>query len=235
MKTIPCHVGYRFQRVCKSKGGILFLWDTITGAPMPIGVNGERWCIEHRPDGRGEPTTMHLTTWRSARKAFRSLAAGKPDEWQFWTVPKSEQVGQYVGQRGPLQLSAGLEQNTGVTLASSGLSACLIAAFPPERIAELLLQMCEATRHTESGPEPDWPTRKEGLKLMLAYQLGLPLKRVEEVVRHEQTNEGFISNLTTKPGYRHALRCLIDSMDEKQQERIRGLESSKRGNPAHDN
>lgn len=196
------------------------LWDTFQGSPMAAGPQGERWCVEHQPTGNVASKEMHFPNWREALRAYRALASGKPDEWGFWEAVEPVQVVQYVSQTRRHDPRGGMVQSTASEESSAGLSTVLRTTFSHESISDMLREICEATRQTESGPVPDWAVRKEGLKLLLAYQYGLPIQRKEEVARRESTDGDVIARLATKPGYRSAVRNYIEALEQKEAERL---------------
>lgn len=208
----------------------MFLWDCHQGAPMPAGPDGERWCVEFAPVGRVAPTRMHFPNWRAARQAFRALAAGKPDEWGFWDASNLERSEQYVGQTSGASREGQPVHNGGSGSESGGLSARLRAEFPLESVMEIMLGLCRATRPTPTGPEPDWTTRAAGIKLLLAYRVGLPIQRKEEVTRRETSDAEIVARLITKPGYRQAMLNFIISLEN---QASAGQRNSPLGTPEH--
>lgn len=84
-----------------------------------------------------------------------------------------------------------------------------------DQMLEPLEAACVAMCNTPDGLEPDWPTRLNGLRLLLAYREGLPLRRKEVIKAPIPTAEEVKGRLENRPNYRRALRNYIDWLDAK--------------------
>lgn len=228
------HVGLRKKRECRYPGraGELRIWDCSAGAPMPIGEHGERWAVEWVPATRkkGRACFIYVDTVRTAEACFRSLAVGKTDHWGLFEVVAPPDEGAELKPNGK-QNDAGTPPGGGplVLAADTPLTTALKGNFLTPQIVKLFEAQLEANRPiyaTVDGNqevvayEPDWATRREALKLLLHYREGLPVKRVEEITRHETSNEEVLSRIATKPGYREAMRDYILFCDDQDQKRL---------------
>jgi hypothetical protein len=229
-KSTPRWVGMIRERRCEypKRKGTLLLWDCERGAPMPIGENGERWAVQWQPGGKGEPKHVHLPNQRTALACFRTLAAGKErDQWGLFELPESKPE-QTVG-----QITESPSPGGGVVQAPpKGLTAALLTGFSDDEIVTALKSMMAAERpiygsadgtQAVVGFEPDWQTRREGLKLVLQYREGLPLKRVAEIRRHESSAEEVRQRIATLPGYRAAFREFIEHCDQEQKRKLENI------------
>lgn len=61
--------------------------------------------------------------------------------------------------------------------------------IPPEEIVETIQGMIRATRQTKYGEEPDARAREAGVKLWMAYKVGLPIQRIE-TKNENKVNDG---------------------------------------------
>jgi len=111
----------------------------------------------------------------------------------------------------------------GKTLADvspSSISQAFIVAVSecvtPERVAESVNQLLGAKRVTKTGAEfPDYRAIEAGIKLYLAYTIGLPVQRQEVVTVNvdADTEAGMMDRLAKSPALRASFRKILDAAD----------------------
>lgn len=113
-----------------------------------------------------------------------------------------------------------LEGKTLADVAPSAISQAFIVAVSecvkPERVAEAVGQLLTAKRVTKSGTEfPDYRAMEAGIKLYLAYTIGLPVQRQEVVTVNVDADSetGMMDRLAKSPALRAALRKALDAAD----------------------
>lgn len=113
-----------------------------------------------------------------------------------------------------------LEGKTLADVAPSSISQAFIVAVSecvaPERVAEAVGQLLTAKRLTKAGAEyPDYRAMEAGIKLYLAYTIGLPVQRQEVVTVNvdADTEAGMMDRLAKSPALRAALRKALDAAD----------------------
>ena len=84
----------------------------------------------------------------------------------------------------------------------------------PERIAEKIHEMLDATTLVRTGSEsteerPDWRTVEAAVKLWLAYQLGMPVQRQVIVQQAAETSEGTMDRLMSSPAAIKVLESML--------------------------
>ena len=90
-------------------------------------------------------------------------------------------------------------------------------AFPPSRIVAMLEQMATATMETKSGIlRPDYRSREQVIKIMLSYNLGLPVPQVQAPPPPPtETNEQTLDRLMASPAAR---RMLLEAISKAETE-----------------
>lgn len=113
-----------------------------------------------------------------------------------------------------------LEGKTLADVAPSSISQAFIVAVSecvkPERVAAAVGQLLTAKRVTKSGAEfPDYRAMEAGIKLYLAYTIGLPVQRQEVVTVNVDADSetGMMDRLAKSPALRAALRKALDAAD----------------------
>ena len=109
----------------------------------------------------------------------------------------------------------------GKTLADvspSSISQAFIVAVSecvtPQRVAESVNELLSAKRITKLGQEfPDYRAMEAGIKLYLAYTIGLPVQRQEVITVNvdAETEDGMADRLSKSPALRAALRKALDA------------------------
>lgn len=227
-KSVKSYAGFRQQRTVEGKrGGILIWWDCEAGAPMGLGPDGERWCIEHRPTGNKKSTYMHVRTTREMRPTFSALARGSKDEWGFWRDGGSFSAGsnaRNVSQSADSTEGGGDAQLGPHHAPPVDIAALLKAEFPDEKVVEYLRGMCEAEKpiYMNEGGEvrvvgsaPDWQTRSKGIPLLLAYREGKPVERTESIQKRIVTDEEVANKLQSNASYRKGMESYIAMLNAK--------------------
>jgi len=173
---------------------------------------------------------MWVKTYDTAMLMLKKLRTGE-DLWNFWSEGNGAELKPSHQPGGALMRGDESSQQGSL----GNLSAMLRTAFDEKCVQQYLTDLLTASKPVYStgngeqkviGETPDWATRKDALKLLLAYRDGMPLKRKEEVVSHQSSDAQVIANLANKPGYRHAMRNFIDSMDDRSRQRTEGLQAT---------
>jgi hypothetical protein len=223
--------GLRAVNVCNYPDhvGDLYLWDLSAADQWGPGPDGERWVVEWHPGGRRKGRHIYLPSLKIAKACFAQLRRGGEDLWGLF-VDFSSPVKPDVSS-GQLATTPG-----GAPPATPGnLTAALIEQYTPEVIIghiDKLLTARKPIYGSENGTqkvvawEPDVVAVSNGLKILLSYRDGTPVKRTEEIKRHEASAADIISSIETKPGYRHALMGLIQAVEERQSKRLADLARS---------
>ncbi|MEM1443183.1 MAG: hypothetical protein AAGF67_12630, partial [Verrucomicrobiota bacterium] len=138
--------GFRMMRRCKGKQtGYMVLWDTKKESKVKSSKNGHRWCIQHLPEGKGKKTQMYSRTLQSAKIMLIALANDK-DQWGFWETEDSKEGKNSEG-GGAKDGSESTELSEGgAPIRPSQLTKALLAKFSDERVANLLDELCTATK-----------------------------------------------------------------------------------------
>jgi hypothetical protein len=206
--------------------GKFYLWDVFESG-IDAGPEEERWCVEWHPGGRKKSKMVYLPTFKVARRCYQSLRAGEPDQWGLFDTI-SGQAGRPVGKKEVATTSGGNPP----AAPPMSLTAALHEKYTPDKIIgyiDLLLNAKKPIYGSENGTqkvvawEPDVVAVSNGLKLLLSYKEGTPVKRTEDIKRHEASAADIINSIQTKPGYRHALMGLIKSVEERQSRRLADL------------
>ena len=94
-------------------------------------------------------------------------------------------------------------------------------AFPPSRVVAMMEQMAGATMETKSGIlRPDYRAREQVIKIMLSYNLGLPVPQVQAPPPlPTESNEQTLDRLMASPAAR---RMLLDAIHKAEAETGRG-------------
>jgi len=95
------------------------------------------------------------------------------------------------------------------------VATVLLAKVGPEKVADTIKDMLEATRPTKHGEVPDGRQREAGVKLWLAYMVGLPVQRQEivSVQLDAEAELGIRERLRHSPALRANLRRMIDEIE----------------------
>jgi hypothetical protein len=234
-KKVEAHLGMVREAICryKKRAGHLRMWDCQKGSPMGLGPASERWAVEWLPGGRGKPLYVHLRNQRTALACIRALSAGKPDQWGLFELLESKRELD-VPQNEKIPDPGGGEVAVPSIARDTPLTPALMEAFDTPRVIALLEEMLDAKRPIYAtidgdqqvvGYEPDWPTKREGLKLLLGYRDGTPVKRSEEVKRHEMSPEEAMSLLASNPKTRGAMANLCAYYESRDSKRLENLAS----------
>lgn len=218
------------ERTClyPKREGTLRWWDASKGAPMGLGPEGERWAVEWHPGGRGKPLYVHLRTRDIASRCFRDLAKGETDRWGLFEILEKEKSGD-VSQIVSPPDGGGGGTALGPIARGTPISAALVERFDADRIVGLFEDLLSATRPIYAsiegdqqvvGYEPDWATRRDGIKTMLAYRDGLPVKKIEEIRRSETSPEEGLAHLASNPKARARLQEYCNWLDERDEKRM---------------
>ena len=99
----------------------------------------------------------------------------------------------------------------------------LVEKIPPEVIADKIESLLQATRPTKHGEVADTRSQEAGVKLWLAYCVGLPIQRTENVnVTLDADSEvGARDRLAKSPAARKRLRQMLDELDAVEVEEIK--------------
>lgn len=91
----------------------------------------------------------------------------------------------------------------------------LSRAVAPELVADKIKQLLEMTRVTKAGEVPDVRAMEAGIKLYLAYAVGLPTQRSEIVsVNVDADNAlGLEERLRHSPALRAMFRKMLDNVE----------------------
>jgi hypothetical protein len=85
----------------------------------------------------------------------------------------------------------------------------LATRFTPDFVADKINELCHATHMTTGGNLiPDSRAREGGLKLLLAYLVGLPVQR-QEIVQVSLNGSEMRERLATSPAMQEALQKLM--------------------------
>lgn len=98
----------------------------------------------------------------------------------------------------------------------------LTEKVPPAEVADAIGDMIRAKRRTKHGEEVDGRQREAGVKLWLAYAVGLPVQRVESVNVNldADAGAGLRERLAKSPALRAALRKELDAADSVEVESV---------------
>ena len=91
----------------------------------------------------------------------------------------------------------------------------LAERIPPERIVEQLDKLLSATRPSKGGEVMDVRAVEAGVKLWLAYGIGLPVQRTESVTvtLDADSSLGLADRLAKSPALREQLRLALAAAD----------------------
>ena len=91
----------------------------------------------------------------------------------------------------------------------------LLEKVGPDMVAETIHEMMVATRPTRDGEVPDGRQREAGVKLWLAYMVGLPVQRTESVTVEltADAEVGMRERLRHSPSLRASLRAILDEIE----------------------
>ena len=103
-----------------------------------------------------------------------------------------------------------LPRNAGI---SARFQNHMEAHFEMDEVCQWIRELCEAMKvvpcekdaegNVEYDEVPDYASRKEGLKLLLAYMLGQPIQRQETVVHTVKTPDQIKQRIEEDPAYRN--------------------------------
>lgn len=100
------------------------------------------------------------------------------------------------------------------------LLAQLAEQFPPEVIVEKIHDLLEATHVTKGGQTiPDNRAREAGLKILMAYQIGLPIQRQEVVTTQFDSLDEMQQRLKNSPALKAAVAKLLASGNAEKESR----------------
>lgn len=109
----------------------------------------------------------------------------------------------------PAKLTAGEQLNQ--IKQASDLGASLLATLAKEVghdvIIATLKDMLTANTVTKAGKKaPDWRAREAGVKMYLAYMVGMPVQRSVTIERKEESEGETMTRLLESPAAREALK-----------------------------
>lgn len=102
------------------------------------------------------------------------------------------------------------------TAISQSFILAINACITPKRVAESISGLLGATRELKSGAVlPDYRAQEAGVRLYLAYTIGLPVQRQEiiTVAVDSDNNDGMMERLKSSPAARAALRKALDAAE----------------------
>lgn len=139
-----------------------------------------------------------------------SYARPQPDEVDDIVAAEVEAI-RAEGKRSPsrkLDLSDPKTINKEVVVA-------LARSISPDYVADKIKQLLEMTRTTKAGEVPDVRAMEAGIKLYLAYAVGLPTQRSEIVqVNVDADNAlGLEERLRHSPALRSMFRKMLDNVE----------------------
>ncbi len=115
------------------------------------------------------------------------------------------------------------EGRTLATMSAAEVSREVIDALhrhiDPDKIGRVLNKMLDATRTLKSGAElPDTRAQEAAAKLYLAYVIGTPIQRTENlnISADADTAVGMEERLRRSPALRDLFRRMLDKVDEVQ-------------------
>lgn len=109
-----------------------------------------------------------------------------------------------------------------LTIRPQDLSVKVIEAlatkFGPEKVVGKLTECMEATKTMAIGGRPyetpDFKTQLDALKLLLQYQVGMPVARTEVVTHNVDTMQTLESKMQKSPALRRAVGRMLDRTHE---------------------
>lgn len=188
------------RRVVNGCGGHVVLIDR-NEAPAIKGT--ERWCLTHLPSGN----SRCFGSRRKAMEVIRTLAVGVDNAWDILPFGENDKI-----------TTVELMEEAGVVTriaqpegpSNAQISAILTAAFPDAKVVELIEELIAAKKPDGT---PDWPTREKGVRLMLSYRNGMPLKMEMIVHRNEALDDAAIlERIGTDPIYRQAMLDTLQTL-----------------------
>lgn len=235
----PVLLGLVKERRCNypKREGTLRWWNCLKGSPMGLGENGDKWAVEWHPGGRGKHLYVHLPTRDISRACFTGLARGDEDRWGLFELLEPQKGGD-VSEFSAASSAGGGGTAVGPVARDTPLTSALALAFPVERVIALLNELVTANRPIYAtidgdqqvvGYEPDWATRRDGVKVMLSYRDGTPVKRSEEVKRHEMSAEDGMSLIKTDRKLRAKLTKYYAWLDATEEDELAGLAKATKG------
>ena len=109
---------------------------------------------------------------------------------------------------------------TGVSVTSPGqiskaMAEELARKVPASLIADAILELINAKRMTKHGLETDVRAKEAGLKLALAYKVGLPIQRTEAINVNLDADSavGMKERLAHSPALRAIFRKILDEVE----------------------
>ena len=86
----------------------------------------------------------------------------------------------------------------------------------PDLVAQKIRQLLDMTRMTKAGEVPDVRAMESGIKLYLAYAVGLPTQRSEVISVNVDADSavGMEERLRNSPALRDLFRKMLDRVDE---------------------
>lgn len=95
--------------------------------------------------------------------------------------------------------------------ASTETMRAIQEAFPPDRVVAMMEQMATATMETKSGIlRPDYRAREQVIKIMLSYNLGLPVPQVQAPpAPPRETDDEGMRRILQSPAARRVLADMI--------------------------
>lgn len=104
---------------------------------------------------------------------------------------------------------------------TSRLLEQLAEKFPPETVVSYIQKLLTATHVTAGGKVIDDNRAIEaGVKLLLSYQVGLPIQRQEIVTMTVDGDKAIEEKLSRSPAMRKALKARIEQMDQQPSEEL---------------
>lgn len=100
----------------------------------------------------------------------------------------------------------------------------LATRFGPKKVVDKLEGLLKATKTMAIGGRPlevpDFKTQLDSLKLLLQYQIGMPVARTEAVVHNVDTMQTLENKMQKSPALRRAVGRMLDKSKEEDGEII---------------
>lgn len=94
----------------------------------------------------------------------------------------------------------------------------MMSLIPPSVVADKINAMMHATRWIGNGEHmrevPDTRAQEAGVKLYLAYVVGMPVQRSESIVKNLESEDQTMERAAKSPATRRHMRRMLDAMDE---------------------
>lgn len=93
------------------------------------------------------------------------------------------------------------------------LVTTLASEFPPQYVIGKIRELLDATRWSKDTLVPDFRARCDGIKILLAYGIGLPVQR-EELKQPEPPKTDMMERIARSPQARKALKRMWEKAEE---------------------